>query len=161
MSRLSIRPMTVADVDCVAEAERVCFSDPWSRASIAGCIGCDFMRTYIAEDENGDTVGYAITSIAADEAELLNIAVLAPYRRFGYGSELLAYILADMSKNGAANVWLEVRESNSAARALYEKFGFTAAGRRRRYYDNPREDAIVMTLQLKNHDRQETTQKKC
>jgi ribosomal-protein-alanine N-acetyltransferase len=92
--------------------------------------------------------GYAFARVIAGEAEILNVAVLPSYRRQGVGRQLLDSILAAVTAGGAVEVFLEVRESNQAARFLYETRGFRAVGVRTDYYRKPRENAVIMRSDL-------------
>jgi ribosomal-protein-alanine acetyltransferase len=94
--------------------------------------------------DGATVVGYAVAWFAADEAELANLAVAASARGRGVGALLLDAVLAEAAHRGAATVYLEVRESNAAARRLYASRSFAEVGRRRRYYHNPAEDALVL-----------------
>jgi [ribosomal protein S18]-alanine N-acetyltransferase len=100
----------------------------------------------VAEEvvEEADKVqGFLIARFLDQEWEIENIAIASPVRRRGLGSGILARFLELARERGAQAIFLEVRESNSAARALYKKFAFVLAGRRPRYYNNPEEDAII------------------
>jgi len=93
----------------------------------------------------GDEVaGYAIAHAAADEGEILNLGVAPSHRRQGIGVELVRAMMDALRARGARAVYLEVRDSNAAARALYERLGFREVGRRSRYYRRPVEDAILL-----------------
>jgi ribosomal-protein-alanine N-acetyltransferase len=94
--------------------------------------------------EDGRLVGYLLARQAADEAEILNLGVAPAARRRGIGRALVREGLAALAGRGASQVFLEVRASNAAARALYAEFGFGEVGRRREYYRRPVEDAIVL-----------------
>jgi len=96
----------------------------------------------IAEEGVGKISGFVCARIIAGDCELENIVVDENFRRRGIGAALLRELLGNSERSGSA-VWLEVRESNKAARRLYEKQGFRESGRRRRYYKNPEEDAIL------------------
>ena len=97
--------------------------------------------------EDGDKIaGYVVALDAADEGEILNLAVAPDGRRRGLGRELVRAILDALGKREVGQVYLEVRESNAAARALYAAFGFQDVGRRKQYYRRPVEDAIVLRL---------------
>ncbi len=91
-----------------------------------------------------DVAGYAIAHVAADEGEILNLGVAAAHRRRGVGRRLVQAMVATLAARGAAAVYLEVRESNAAARGLYQELGFREVGRRSRYYRQPVEDAILL-----------------
>ena len=92
--------------------------------------------------------GFLIARAVANEWELENIAIAGLARRRGMGTRLLGEFLDQVKAEGAKAVFLEVRESNRAARALYEKWAFVESGRRRRYYRDPEEDAVVYRLSL-------------
>jgi ribosomal-protein-alanine N-acetyltransferase len=97
---------------------------------------------------NSQIHGFLVGRLAADEAELLNLAVIAAHRRKGAGRALLSYALREWVSRGAKAVYLEVRESNTGAIAFYEKHGFTATGRRKGYYHYPDEPALTMVRKL-------------
>lgn len=90
--------------------------------------------------------GYVVALDAADEGEILNLAVAETGRRRGLGRALVQAIVDALAARGVREVYLEVRESNAAARALYAAFGFKDVGRRKGYYRRPVEDAIVLRL---------------
>ena len=138
-----LRPATPADAGAIAALERRSFSDPWSAESIRESIGMPWMFTHVAEDARGAVAGYVFCREIAGESELLNLAVAEGARRGGVGRELLAAALAWAEARGARETFLEVRASNAAAIALYEKAGFRAVGRRPDYYQRPVEDAIL------------------
>ena len=140
---LRVRPALAADIAEIAEIERASFSDPWSAASFRSLIGHPATWFAVAE-QDGRVVGYVVLIVAADEAELGNIAIAETERRHGIGSRLLAATIAEAARRGAASVYLEVRDSNAAARSLYAAHGFREVTRRRRYYRRPVEDAIVL-----------------
>ena len=122
--------------------ERAAFSDPWSAAQLRECLapGVDFLVAV-----RGDAVaGYAVAVHAADEGEILNLCVAPAARRAGLGRALVRALLDCLARRGARAAYLEVRDSNQAARRLYERAGFTPVGRRRGYYRRPAEDAIVL-----------------
>ena len=104
-------------------------------------------ETFVAEHD-GEVVGIIVTRIAADEAEILNLAVLPTLRRRGLARGLLLTALAAARALKARRAFLEVRESNLGARAFYTRMGFIEFGRRRAYYREPAEDALILTLAL-------------
>lgn len=133
----------------IAAIERLSFSDPWSDADFAALCGNPCALFLAASDaSSGRVAGYAVLLHAADIAELANLAVAPDRRREGIGAALLDATLDFCRGNGVADVTLEVRESNVAARALYTSRGFADVGRRRAYYRLPREDALVMLLRM-------------
>lgn len=145
--RWRIRPAEPADAAALAPLEKRCFSDPWSRAAFAELLPLSYMVSLIAEDDS-EIGGYLIAREIAGESEILNLAVIPEARRAGLGGVLLDAGLERLRDRGAQRVWLEVRESNAAAQALYARRGFTTAGRRARYYRAPVEDALVLSLDL-------------
>ena len=102
----------------------------------------------VAELQNGEVAGYALGWVAADEAELANIAVAPPHRRSGVGNRLLESMQEAAVELGATRMYLEVRASNEVAQTFYRSRGFTVTGRRREYYSRPREDALTMAVDL-------------
>jgi ribosomal-protein-alanine N-acetyltransferase len=141
-----LRPATAADLDTVVMIERVSFSDPpWSRRSFASLLDDPRVRFTVACMPA--VVGYVVMWLVADEAELANLAVAPDRRRQGIGQVLLDSAMAEALARGATSLYLEVRESNVAARALYGGRGFRAVGRRPAYYRNPLEDALLLRYQ--------------
>lgn len=145
--RWRIRPAVLADAAALAPLELRCFSDPWSAAAFAELLPLSYMVSLVAEDDGG-IAGYLIAREVGGESEILNLAVVPEARRSGLGRTLLDAGLIQLRERGAGRVWLEVRESNAAARTLYARRGFTTAGRRKRYYRAPVEDALVLSLDL-------------
>lgn len=122
--------------------ERAVFSDPWSARDFRDCVASG-MPFLVAETADG-LAGYVVAREAADEGEILNLAVAPAWHHRGVGRALVARVLATLVGRGATQVFLEVRASNVAARALYEGAGFREVGRRTRYYRRPVEDAVVL-----------------
>ena len=144
-----IVPMTSAHLDEVAELERVCFSTPWSRNMLAEELDNACSAFLVALDaEDGSVVGYAGLLVIADEGYITNVAVRPESRRGGVAGQLLDVFLKFAAANQLAFLTLEVRESNYAAIALYGSRGFRAVGRRKNYYEHPKEDAIIMTREF-------------
>ena len=145
-----IVPMTAAQLPAVAALEKVCFpADPWSEALFQAALDNPSMAVLLALGEGGGLLGYAVLSVVLDEGSLDNIAVAPDHRRRGVAEALLS-ALTGFSREKLAVLMLEVRASNVPAIALYEKHGFAAVGRRKNYYDAPKEDAILMTLEFTN-----------
>jgi ribosomal-protein-alanine N-acetyltransferase len=124
--------------------EQEVFSDPWSTQDFRDCVS--FALFFVAETDGGAVSGYVVALNAADEGEILNLAVAPNGRRHGLGRALVEQILEALAARGVRQVYLEVRESNQPARALYAAHGFKEVGRRKRYYRRPVEDAIVLRL---------------
>ena len=143
---VALRRATAADLASVAAIEQASFGDPWSAGSFRSLVANPTVAFVVAATgaTGATVVGYAVAWFAADEAELANLAVAASARGRGVGALLLDAVLAEAAHRGAATVYLEVRESNAAARRLYASRSFAEVGRRRRYYHNPAEDALVL-----------------
>jgi ribosomal-protein-alanine N-acetyltransferase len=143
---VALRRATAADLASVAAIEQASFGDPWSAGSFRSLVANPAVVFVVAATgaTGATVVGYAVAWFAADEAELANLAVAASARGRGVGALLLDAVLAEAAHRGAATVYLEVRESNAAARRLYASRSFAEVGRRRRYYHNPAEDALVL-----------------
>jgi len=105
-------------------------------------------RTALVVEQSGSVVGLIVGRQVADEWEIENIAVTGAARRCGLGSRLVGELLDLVRKRGGKSVFLEVRESNRAARSLYEKWAFLEVGRRKMYYQNPAEDALVLKFKF-------------
>jgi ribosomal-protein-alanine N-acetyltransferase len=142
-----VRPMRRQDVRDVAEIERQSYSLPWSVFTFQSLLRRPNAILLVAEESKG-IAGYAALWLAADEAELGNLAVRPGRRGRGIGRTLLSRVLEEAALRGARAVFLEVRESNAVARYLYEASGFRIVGSRPDYYASPREDALVMRLSL-------------
>ncbi len=128
--RFRIVPATEAHLPKIAALEKICFpADPWSEELF----------------QAGSILGYTVLSVILDEGNLDNIAVAPEARRRGVADALLS-VLTGFGRDNLAVLMLEVRASNTPAIALYEKHGFAAVGRRKNYYEAPKEDAVLMTL---------------
>ncbi len=130
----------------VAEIERMNFSHPWTEEMLVEELNNMLSSFICALGENGVVMGYAGLTVVAGEGYINNIAVRQEYRRQGVASELLKVFLRFGKAQGLSFLTLEVRASNEAAKRLYMKHGFAQVGRRKNYYDDPKEDAILMTL---------------
>lgn len=138
----TLRRAVASDLDAIVAIERASFSDAWTPGSFRSLLSAS--HVYFPVVEAGAAVaGYAVALFAADEGELANIAVADAHRGQGLGAQLLDAVLAEAASRGTRTTWLEVRESNAAARRLYAGRGFVESGRRRKYYDAPVEDALV------------------
>lgn len=146
MDNLTITPFTKDDIDAILEAERVCFTHPWTREDFAAALDCGYVC--LAARLGGALAGYAVAITVADEATVANVAVLPEFRRRGAAKALLTASLDSCRERGAEVCFLEVRGSNKAARELYESFGFAEIAVRRGYYESPVEDAVIMKKEL-------------
>ena len=150
MEKRSVRivPMTADHLDQVAELERICFSTPWSRNMLAEELDNALSAFLVALDESGKVVGYAGLQVVLDEGYITNVAVRPECRRQGIAGKLLQVFLDFAQGNHLAFLTLEVRASNYDAIALYGSRGFRSVGRRKNYYEHPKEDAIIMTKEF-------------
>ncbi len=143
---IEIGRMTLDDLPAVVELDQLSFSLPWPERSFRfELTENDASRCWVAE-QNGKLVGMIVAWLLVDEAHIATIATHPDRRRQGIARKLLTYALRYMSKEGAVSSFLEVRESNIAAQEMYRKFGYEVTGRRKRYYKDTDEDAILMTL---------------
>lgn len=136
-----IRNATLDDLAAVNEIERASFADPWRAADFRAALGATLFLVAVRHDA---VAGYVIARQAADEGELLNLAVAPGERGRGVGSALAVCAIGALRDQGVGAVYLEVRESNAAARRLYGRLGFAPVARRARYYRDPPEDALVL-----------------
>ena len=143
---LRIVPMTTAHLPSLVALEQICFpADPWSESVYRAALDNPAVAILLAEGADGAILGYAVLSTVLDEGNLDNIAVHPDCRRQGVADALLGAITG-FGREHLACLMLEVRASNAPAIALYEKHGFAAVGRRKNYYESPKEDAVLMTL---------------
>ena len=138
-----IRKMTLADIPAAAGLEKLCFPDPWSAKGLRDTLRED-RACFLAAEKEGTLCGYLNATWVLDECSLNRICVQPSCRRSGIASALLAELKAFCRQNGIGSIYLEVRESNAAARALYRAEGFAELGRRPRFYTSPEEDAVLM-----------------
>ena len=140
---IRIVEMGDAHVAEVARLETVCFSDPWSERSIASELSNPLSYWLVALD--GDKVaGYVGSQSVLGESDMMNVAVDPDYRRQGIAEQLVTELIAALKDRGNYQLTLEVRASNTSAQKLYEKLGFVSVGKRPRYYQNPKEDALIL-----------------
>lgn len=140
---MTIESMTVDDISQVAEIERQIFSIPWSEKAFRDSMESD-NTIYIVAKENNSVAGYAGMYLSFEEGNITNVAVNPLSRRKGIGEKIVRDILNRAYEKGVRDVFLEVRETNSVAIALYEKIGFKEEGIRKNFYDKPRENALIM-----------------
>jgi [ribosomal protein S18]-alanine N-acetyltransferase len=142
-----IRLAASNDLARVVEIERASFSDPWSFMAFRSALDEERINFHVAVGDDA-VVGYAVSWCVVDEAELANLAVLPAMRGQRIGAALLDRAMTDARRAGCVVMHLEVRESNAAARGLYESRGFGMVGRRKRYYREPIEDALILRARL-------------
>lgn len=140
---MEIRKMQIQDVAAVAALEKCCFCDPWSERSIASELENPLSLWLVALDGE-ELLGYVGSQTVLDGADMMNIAVAEAHRRKGVAKALIERLISDLCQRGAISLSLEVRVSNAAAIALYERLGFMQIGRRPHYYRNPKEDAWIL-----------------
>ncbi|HKA46172.1 MAG TPA: ribosomal protein S18-alanine N-acetyltransferase [Burkholderiales bacterium] len=142
------RRMTAHDIDVVIAIEQSIYPHPWTRGNFTDSLAAGY-HCWIVE-RGAEIAGYSVVAVAAQEAHLLNLSVAAPWQRQGLGRELLAFVVKLARDYAALKLFLEVRPSNIAARALYATAGFSELAVRRGYYpaEETREDAIVLELPL-------------
>ena len=149
LSGLVLRAAVQADLAEVAAVERACYADPWPASAFASLPGNSRVFFTVARQAGrGPIAGYVVAWYVMDEGELANLAVAPDGRRQGIGRALLDAMLSDASARGTATVYLEVRQSNVAARQLYTTRGFEEVGRRKGYYRSPTEDALILRRML-------------
>jgi ribosomal-protein-alanine N-acetyltransferase len=142
-----IRRLRPEDLPRVLEIESASFSTPWKDATFRSLLlraDCDVF----AAERDGALLGYAACWTVLDQAELGNVAVAAEARGQGIGTALVEQVLRTVRARGATECFLEVRVSNQGAQGVYRRLGFAAVGRRRDYYAAPKEDALVMRLDI-------------
>jgi ribosomal-protein-alanine N-acetyltransferase len=145
---ISIRPLRPEDIDAVVSIESEAFSTPWSPETFSGLIGRDAVELIVMVDQDEEVIGYAVLWCILDQGELANLALATPRRGEGLGGLLLRHVLQVAKGRGVEKLFLEVRASNRRAVDLYRAQGFEEVGVRKAYYEQPREDALVMLLRL-------------
>ncbi|MBP3577598.1 MAG: ribosomal protein S18-alanine N-acetyltransferase [Lachnospiraceae bacterium] len=144
---MQIRPMTKNDCEQVAAIEAVSFSMPWSLKAFTDTVEKDNFRYFVAE-EAGEILGYCGFLFVLDEAEIPNVCVKSSARKQGVGKKMMNALIEEAKELGISILFLEVRESNAAARALYKSLGFAEDGIRKNFYEQPVEHAILMSKAL-------------
>lgn len=141
-------PLDESNLLAVARLSKECFFEPWTENQLREILKND-CYTVLTSFAGGELAGYIIMSSVLDEAELCSLAVAKPYRRQGLAGELIDRALAKRCKSGGIKkLFLEVRESNLAARALYTSLNFVEDGMRKYFYRNPTENAILMSKEV-------------
>jgi ribosomal-protein-alanine N-acetyltransferase len=143
MADLFIRNMQESDILAIMEIEHSSFTTPWSDISFLSEL---YKKNGISKVAlfDGRLIGYVCVNYVLHESHILNLAVHQEFRRQGVGTILMNEILKELKKKGCVFIYLEVRISNTAAQQFYERFGFTAESRRKKYYAHPDEDALLM-----------------
>ena len=141
------RKMTDQDLAYVAELEQETFLDAWKEQSILETF-CQQQAFITVAEADGRVIGYCIIYFVLDEAEIARIAVNRNFRRQGIACQLMDYTCECCREKEIRRLMLDVRESNEAARAFYQKYGFETDGIRKDFYDLPKENAVLMSLSL-------------
>jgi ribosomal-protein-alanine N-acetyltransferase len=145
MDHWRIGPGTPSDLAAVEALQRRSFTNPWGAEAIKWELeNTDVARLYVMRDPAGVLAAYCACWIVFDELHINSLAVDETFRRRGLARRLLQHVLAEARRSGAKSATLEVRQSNHAARLLYEGLGFHVEGVRRDYYQDPREDALIL-----------------
>ncbi len=140
-----LRRAVEADLEHIVRIERASFVDPWVASDFRSVLEVPQAIFLVAvEESSGVIAGYVLTMALYEDSEVLNIAVDPPFRRAAIGARLLDATLNEANRRGATMTFLEVRESNDAARRLYRSRGFEEISRRKNYYRDPVEDALVL-----------------
>ena len=141
---MEIVKMTADHVAQVAAIEKECFGrEGWSERSVAGELTND-LALWLVAVEGGTVAGYVGSQTVCGETDMMNVAVTANYRRRGIAEKLVLELVERLKAIGSHCLTLEVRASNEPAQALYQKLGFAQVGLRPKYYQNPREDALIL-----------------
>ena len=144
---MQIRPMTKEDCVQVAAIEATSFSLPWSLKAFTETVEKENFRYFVAEEE-GEIIGYCGFLFVLDEAEIPNVCVKSSARKRGVGKQMMSVLMEEAKKLGMAVLYLELRESNTPARALYKSLGFEENGIRKNFYEHPVEHAVLMSKTL-------------
>ncbi|MCI6857704.1 MAG: ribosomal protein S18-alanine N-acetyltransferase [Eubacterium sp.] len=140
---MKICEMKKEDGSGVQKLFRQCFAHPWTLRSLEDMFETGDYLSFVAK-EGDKIIGYAGMKMVLDEADITNVAVLPSERQKGIAGKLLHRLLEEAEKRNTGRIFLEVRERNLAAVTLYEHAGFCEIGRRKNYYEDPREDALLM-----------------
>lgn len=147
-TEIRIRRMTPEDVSKAAALERESFSEPWTENVYLETLANENALYLLAETEDGGLVGICGLLDILGEGDISNVAVAKPFRRQKVAERMMAELLRQGKERGITAFTLEVRSSNEAAIRLYEKFGFTCEGRRKRFYRKPEEDALILWYRI-------------
>lgn len=148
MEDVKIRRMEGRDLARVMVIEQQSYSMPWTESTFRGLLRRTDADLYVAETRGAAVAGYAVSWAVLEQGELGNVAVAPEFRRRGVAHRLLDAVVDRARERGVRELFLEVRVSNNHARELYQTYGFREVGRRRNYYMEPVEDALVMRKDL-------------
>ena len=140
---MTIKKMTEDHILQIAELEKLCFHDPWSFNSIASELD-NRLSLWLVALEDDRVIGYVGSQTVLGETDMMNIATHPDFRKQGIATALISNLIAELNKRNSHSLMLEVRVSNMPAISVYQKLGFVEVGRRKNYYRNPREDALIL-----------------
>lgn len=149
LSELLLKPITTEDLDAVVELDRVCLGGLWTREGYLRELNSPNSELWAiapSQAQPQSLIALGCFWAILEEAHITLLAVAPDYRRQGLGYLLLSTLLQQAQKRGLERATLEVRSSNKAAIALYQKFGFKIAGTRKKYYQDNQEDALILWL---------------
>ena len=138
-----LEKLNASHVAQIAHLEKICFSDPWSERSVASELE-NKLSCWLVAMEGEQVAGYIGSQTVCGETDMMNVAVHPDHRRKGIAEKLILALIEELKGMESHCLTLEVRASNAPAIALYEKLGFQEVGRRKNYYRNPREDALIL-----------------
>lgn len=146
---IHFREMSVTDIDHVIAIEISNYDFPWSQQIFLDCIRVGYLCR-VMENSQGEFIGYAVMTAAAEESHILNISIAPEFQGRGYGRDFMHFLLEEAQRHDSKDIILEVRPSNQIALKLYYSLGFLQIGTRQHYYQSydGREDAIVMLLNV-------------
>lgn len=151
MLNVKIRAMNINDLPRVMEIEKSLFSSPWCEEMFLEEIKSGYAYVVVEEPENL-IIAYICGLLLYNEFNITNIAVHSDFQRMGLAERLVTFIIEKLLKMRCFSFFLEVRESNIAAIGLYKKLGFKIIGKRKKYYNNPIEDALIMQIDFCRSD---------
>lgn len=140
---MTILKMAESHVPQIAELEKLCFHDPWSISSIASEVN-NRLSLWLVAAEDDQVIGYVGSQTVLGETDMMNIAVHPEYRKQGIATLLINDLVDKLKEQGSHSLMLEVRASNEPAISVYRKLDFMEVGRRKNYYRNPKEDALIL-----------------
>ncbi len=156
MNKIEYRPYSETFAEALAEAERICFSDPWSLEALHDFFSYPYNNALLAVREK-TLIGYVTYTVIDGEVQIANVAVLPRYRRIGVARGMLDALTGLAAAEGLKKMTLEVRASNVAALALYASSGFVQVGSRRGFYRHPPETAILLDKAISRTQTEEPT----